>query len=163
MPSALPRKIAPLWAIPKPAAPVAVVSNAPLATNGHASNPRRKSAKNTASPCPDLELEKLVLAKVVTVNIIIVHVILLINTPAPAPTKLEVQAKLVMANTLPVHVLQIIFGTIYLKNVNMITRKTVPSELCITATILAHKLNSKALKLCWEWLSMKKQLMKGGG
>ena len=55
MPNVSPLKIAPLWAIPKPLAPAAMVSNAHSATNGLASNPIRKSANNMASPYPVAE------------------------------------------------------------------------------------------------------------
>ena len=86
----LPPKIAPLWAIPKLPAPAAPVSNAPLATNGHASNPSRKSVMSLA-----------------------------LLSPAPAPTKPAAGVKLAMANiqNVPAHLAT--FGTIRLKNVKI--------------------------------------------
>ena len=110
MPNVSPLKIALLWAIPKLLAPAAAVSNARLATNGRASNPIRKSVKNTAS-----------------------------LSPAPAPTKPE-SAKLVTVNTPNAPVPVATFGTIRLKNVNMIIRQTASSVRCITAMALAHKI-----------------------
>ena len=82
------RRIAPPWAIPKPLAPAAPVSNAHLATNGHASNPSRKSANNMASLSP----------------------VLVQATPAES-------AKPATINTPNVAALSVISGTIRLKHV----------------------------------------------
>ncbi len=133
MPSALPPKIAPRWAILKPLAPAALVSNAHLATPGHAVNQRPNFAMNTASP-----------------------------SPAPEPTKPAAPAKPAMENIPPAPAPPVMRGTIRLKNVNMIIKPTVSLAHYITATVLAL-INSKALKLCWVWLFMKNQPARWGG
>ena len=119
MPNALPRKIAPLWAILKPLALVAVASNAPLVTNGHASNPSRNFAMNT-----DL------------------------LSPAPAPDILEGSEKLATGNIIIVLVPTVTLGTQLIKYVNTTTRPTASSEHCITVTVLAL-INLKTLRHCW--------------
>ena len=83
--NASPRKIAPLWAIPRPAAPAAPVSNAPSATNGLASNQSLNFVMNTASlkPAPEDKSES---AKLVTVN-----------TPN-VPVRLAMSGKTAIAN-----------------------------------------------------------------
>ena len=133
MPSASPPKIAQPWAIPKLLAPVAMASNAPLATNGLAVNQRPNFAMNTASP-----------------------------SPAPEPTKPEESAKLAMVNIITVLAPMGIHGTQLIKYVNMIIKPTVSSGLYTTVTVLARKIKL-ALRLCSVWLFMKNQPARWGG
>ena len=75
------RKIAPLWVIPKLLAAVAVASNAPLATNGLASNQSRNFVMNMAS-----------------------------LSPVPEPDTLAAQVKPVMENTTNVAATKVMNG-----------------------------------------------------
>ena len=88
------RKIARLWATPKPLAPAAAGSNAPLATNGLASNPSRNFAMNMASlsPAPEDKSESAKPATANTPNVaalsVISGTIRLKNVKMPPPTVL---------------------------------------------------------------------------
>ena len=106
------RDFARLWAIPKPLAPAAMASNAPLATNGLASNPSRNMNKNFVINTASLKL-------------------------APAPEDKSESVKPATVNTLTVPAHLVISGTIRLKHVKTL----VLSARCIIATALARKIN----------------------
>ena len=63
------------------------------------------------------------------------------DSPSPAPEDKSESAKLITVNTPNVPVPVATFGTIRLKNVNMIIRQTASSARCIIATALAREIN----------------------